>query len=178
VNTVTVLLGVLLVVASALCAVAIWAVTEFVKTAKSMRTLSDDLDQRLVPLLDKADVTVDAANAELLRIDGIVTRMEEVTDRVSATSRTVQEVANAPVEIVTDFADRVRHAWKTRKAPTSSPGSAVRADESDDEAPAENEASSQFTEVAETPASAAAGAVGATPEQVQARTAGSEEHDA
>lgn len=114
-NPVTVLLSVLLVVASALCAVAIWAITEFVKTARSMRSLSDNLDEKLVPLLEKADVTVDAANAELLRVDGIVTRVEEVTERVNATSRTVQEVANAPVEIVTEFADRVRHAWKTRK---------------------------------------------------------------
>lgn len=116
-NTATVLLSVLLVVASVLCGVAIWAVTEFVKTARSLRTLSDDLDVRLVPLLEKADVTVDATNAELLRIDAIVTRMEEVTDRVSNTSRTVQEVANAPVEIVTEFADRVRHAWRTRRTP-------------------------------------------------------------
>lgn len=118
-NTVTVLLSVLIVVATVLCGVAIWAITEFVKTAKSVRILSDDLDDGLVPLIAKADVTVDAANAELLRVDGIVTRMEEVTDRVSATSRTVQEVANAPVEIVTEFADRVRHAWKTRKTTTS-----------------------------------------------------------
>lgn len=121
-NTVTVLLSVLLVVASLMCAVAIWAITEFVKTAKSVRTLSDDMDVRLVPLLDKADVTVDAANAELLRIDAIVTRMEEVTDRVNSTSRTVQEVANAPVEIVSEIADRVRHAWKNRRAPAAETG--------------------------------------------------------
>ncbi len=81
------LLAVLLVVASALCGVAIWALTEAVKTARSPGSLADDLDTRLVPLLDKADVTVDAMNAELLRIDQIVTRVEEVTDRVSSTSR-------------------------------------------------------------------------------------------
>ena len=68
--------------ASALCGVAIWALIEAVKTARSAQLLADDLDARLVPLLDKADVTVDAINAELLRIDEIVTRVEEVTDRV------------------------------------------------------------------------------------------------
>ena len=111
----TALLGVLLVVASALCGVGIWALTESVKTAKSLRRLADDLDTRLVPLLEKADVTVDATNAELLRIDQILTRFEEVTDRVSSTTRTVQEVANAPGEIVNDLADRVRKAWRSRK---------------------------------------------------------------
>ena len=115
-NTVNILLGVLLVVATALCGFGIWALVESVKTARSVRRLSDHLDERVVPLLDKADVTVDALNAELLRVDVIVTRIEEVTDRVESTSRTVQDVANAPGEIVTDIADRVRRAWKRRQA--------------------------------------------------------------
>jgi hypothetical protein len=118
VQTVTVLLSVLIVVAVALCGVAIWALLEGVKTAKSIRTLSDNLDARIVPFIEKADVTVDALNIELLRVDAIVTRFEEISDAVESTSRTVQGVANAPVEIVTDIADRVRRAWKTRKHAT------------------------------------------------------------
>jgi hypothetical protein len=133
VSVTTGLLAVLLVLASALCGVAIWALTEAVKTVRSARLLADDLDTRLVPLLDKADVTVDAMNAELLRIDQIVTRVEEVTDRVNSTSRTVQEVANAPGEIVNDLADRVRRAWKTRKQPPREPADV--SDEPESEAP-------------------------------------------
>jgi hypothetical protein len=110
-----VLLIVLLAAASGLCGVGIWALTDLVKTSRSLRVLSEDLDERIIPLLEKADVTVDAMNAELLRIDQIVTRVEDVTERVNATSRTVQEVANAPAEIVNDLADRVRRAWKTRR---------------------------------------------------------------
>jgi hypothetical protein len=128
VDPVSVLLSVLIVVAVALCSVAIWAVFEGVKTARSVRVLSDDLDARLVPLLDKADVTVDALNAELLRIDNIVSRIEEVTERVESTSRTVQGVANAPGEIVTDIADRVRRAWKRRGAEATVAGEARRAE--------------------------------------------------
>jgi uncharacterized coiled-coil DUF342 family protein len=115
VSVTTALLAVLLVFASVLCAVAIWALTESVKTARSARQLADDLDERLVPLLEKADVAVDAMNVELLRIDQIVTRVEEVTERVSDTSRVVAQVANAPAEMVNDLSDRVRRAWKTRK---------------------------------------------------------------
>lgn len=118
----TALLGVLLVAASALCGVGIWALIESVKTARSVRQLSDDMDARLVPLLDKADVTVDAMNAELLRVDQILTQFEEVSDRVSSTTRTVQEVANAPSEIYNDLADRVRRAWKGRKQHTQAEG--------------------------------------------------------
>jgi hypothetical protein len=134
VSVTTGLLAVLLVLASALCGVAIWALTEAVKTARSARQLADDMDTRLVPLLDKADVTVDAMNAELLRIDQIVTRVEEVTDRVNSTSRTVQEVANAPGEIVNDLADRVRRAWKTRKQPSREPADVPVPDEPESEA--------------------------------------------
>lgn len=115
-NTTTVLLSVLIVIACATCGVAIWALSEAVKTLRSVRVLSDDLDARAVPLMDKLDVSVDAINMELLRIDAIVTRFEEISDRVDSTSRTVQDVANAPVEIVTDLADRVRRAWRTRKS--------------------------------------------------------------
>ena len=128
-NTMSVLLGVLLAVASVLCAVAVWALVELVRTARSVRVLADDLDARAVPLLDKADITVDALNAEMLRVDGIVTRFEEISDRVESTTRTVQEVANAPAEIVTDIADRVRRAWKHRKSQsTTSEGDDVAAE--------------------------------------------------
>jgi hypothetical protein len=111
-----VLLSVLIVVACATCGVAIWALSEAVKTMRSVRVLSDDLDARVVPLIDKVDVSVDAINVELLRVDAIVTRFEEISDRVDSTSRTVQDVANAPAEIVTDIADKVRRAWRNRKS--------------------------------------------------------------
>jgi len=134
VNTTTVLLSVLIVIACVLCGVAIWALSEAVKTARSVRVLSDDLDARIVPLIDKLDVSVDAFNAELLRVDAIVTRFEEISDRVESTSKTVQDVANAPVEIVTDIADRVRRAWRTRK--TAHPeGYGPAADQTDEAAP-------------------------------------------
>lgn len=114
-DTAAVLTIVLLVVASAVCGFVIWAVFELVKTLRSTRTFVEHLDASLVPILGKADVAIDAVNAELLRLDGIVTRVEEVTDRVSSTSRTVQEVANAPAEIVGGIADRVRKAFRRRR---------------------------------------------------------------
>jgi hypothetical protein len=112
----TILLGVLLAVATVACALGIWAFIEGARSARSLRVLSDHLDASMMPLLEKADITIDALNAELLRVDAIVSRVEEVTERMDSTSRAVQGVANAPAEIVTDIADRVRRAWKHRQA--------------------------------------------------------------
>ena len=127
----SILLGVLLALASVLCGFGIWALIEAVRTSRSLRVLADDIDARAVPLLDKADITIDALNAELLRVDTIVTRVEEITDRVESTTRTVQDVANAPAEIVTDIADRVRRAWKRNRA-ESAAHAAQRAAESEE----------------------------------------------
>jgi len=80
-----------------------------------MRALSDDVRTRLVPILEKADVTIDATNAELLRIDGAITKFEEASVRVSAASGTLSDIVQAPGEIVNGVADRVRRAWKDRR---------------------------------------------------------------
>jgi hypothetical protein len=114
-----VLLTALLVIASTLCAVGVWAAIEAARASRSLRVLADDLDAKAVPLLEKADITIDALNAELLRVDAIVSRVEGITDRVESTSRTVQGVANAPAEIVTDIAERMRRAWKRHQAEQS-----------------------------------------------------------
>jgi hypothetical protein len=79
--------------------------------------------ERLIPLLDKIDVTVDAANAELLRIDGILTQFEEVSDRVSSTTHAVQGAVNAPLDAVNAVGTGVRDViteWRrNRKNPQS-----------------------------------------------------------
>lgn len=102
-----VLLIVLIVAASVACAALTWLAFETVKTMRSVKLFSDDSRTRLVPLLEKADVTVDAVNAELLRIDGIVTRVEEATDRASDAAETVRDVASAPVELVKEVGVRL-----------------------------------------------------------------------
>lgn len=111
----SVMLVVALASASVLCGVAVWALRELVSTARSVRALSDDTRERLVPLLDKTDVTIDAVNAELWRIDGVITRFEEASERVGKASNAINEIVNAPADIVTDVADKVRKAWRERK---------------------------------------------------------------
>ncbi len=109
------LLSALLVAAIAACLVAIFALVETVRTLRSARTLIDDVDLKLIPLIEKADVTVDALNAELMRVDGIVTRFEEVSDHVGTTTRAVQGVVNAPVEVIAEAGSRLRRWLRARE---------------------------------------------------------------
>lgn len=123
------LLVVLLVAASVLCGVAIWALREMISTARSVRELSDDTRTRLVPLLEKADVTIDAVNAELLRVDAIITQVEEASARMSHASDTISDIVSTPAEIVNDVAGRVRRAWKDRRRAGDASGQAETAEE-------------------------------------------------
>ncbi len=100
----------LLLAAIVLCAVGIWAFVRLGLASRSMQTLADDLDERLVPLVDKADVTVDAMNAELLRLDMIVTQVQEVSGRVTSASNAVAAIVSAPVGAVNELSERLRKA--------------------------------------------------------------------
>lgn len=110
-----VLLTVLLVVASAACGAATWAFIEMARTMRSARILADGLTEKVPPILDKADVTIDAVNAELLRVDGIITRFEDAGERVSSATGTIHDIVNAPTELVSGVASRVRQAWRDRR---------------------------------------------------------------
>jgi hypothetical protein len=108
VNAESVLRIVLYVVLIGLSGTAIWALVHIVGTARSTRTLADDVDRSLVPLMDKANLTLDALNAEILKVDGIVAQIEEVSDRVGATTRGVEGVLGAPVAAVSGLGSGVR----------------------------------------------------------------------
>lgn len=125
-------LTVLLVAAIIVCALAVWALIELARTARSARSLADDTHERLMPLLDKSDVMVDAINAELLRIDAIITQVEEASARVSHASDTISGIVNTPAEIVTDMATRVRRAWKDRRRAAEQSADEQRREEDDD----------------------------------------------
>ena len=100
----------LTVVAIVLSCTAIYAVFLLVRTLKDLRVAVEDVRVRLVPLLDKADVTVDALNAELLRVDAIVTQAEEVGDAVS----TASDFIRSPVNKTAEGVARLIAAFKKR----------------------------------------------------------------
>jgi uncharacterized protein YoxC len=115
--TATTALGIAaLVAALVVSVVAVYALIESVRTMRSMQEFIDETNDRLQPLMEKADVSLDAINAELLRVDGIVTTLEEVSDKVGETTRTVHAVANAPKEVANAMGPRLRSAFRAAVA--------------------------------------------------------------
>jgi hypothetical protein len=103
------LLGIgLYVVLIALCLTGIWALVAVVRAARSTTRLLDHLDVKLPPLIDKASVTLDEVNIEMARVDGLVTQLEEVSDRVTSTTRAASEIVGAPAAAVAGLGDRAR----------------------------------------------------------------------
>ena len=92
-----VLLLILVAVAIAALGVTIWALVRAVDTMASVKRLADDADRDLPPLMAKADLTLDAVNDELGRVQGIVTQVKEVADSVTETKRTADRVVDDAV---------------------------------------------------------------------------------
>jgi len=67
----------------------------------------DEMRLRLLPLLEKVDVTVDAFDAELLRVDGIMTDIEGVSGAVSSAT----DIIRTPVGVVAGLGSRLAHAF-------------------------------------------------------------------
>lgn len=92
-------LGIALTVAAlALTFLALYALVVVIKAVREIQIAVEDVRVRLVPLLEKADVTVDAANAELLRLDAIVTQAEEVGEAVSSASDFIRSPVNTAAQ--------------------------------------------------------------------------------
>ena len=104
----TVLVGVLVVAATALAVAAIWGGVEIVGAARSLRSLSDRLACDLPPLMDKAEYTLDAVGAAVARADGVVAQIEEVSDRVSTTTRAAHDFVEGPVAAASGAVEGVR----------------------------------------------------------------------
>lgn len=97
-----------------LAGIGIYATVLLVHTLREARTFMSETRERLTPLLEKADVTVDAINVELLRLDGIVTQVEEVSGTVSSTTRVASELIRSPVNKVAEVGSKLLSAFRKR----------------------------------------------------------------
>jgi ABC-type transporter Mla subunit MlaD len=91
-----------------LTGVAVWGIREIVGSARSVRRLSDELEATLPGLIERADATLAAVNTELVRVNGVVTQLEDVSDRVSSTTRAAQGIVEAPAAAVAGLAEGAR----------------------------------------------------------------------
>lgn len=106
------LVVVALVVAIAALGVLIYALIEAIATLRVARRVARDIEERLPGLAEKADVALDAFNAELLRLDGIVGQVEEVTARVNAAATLIHELANVPTTAASIASEGIKTVWQ------------------------------------------------------------------
>ena len=109
-ETLDIVLTIVLVI---LASAAVYAVIVAISTLRSMKVLVDDLDEQLIPLLDRASDTLEAVNREVERVDGIVTQFEGVSDTVSATTRAASEAVRGPLSRVVGIRGGVRTFFAT-----------------------------------------------------------------
>lgn len=86
------------------------------KTSEEATKTMTEIRETTLPIVSKAEVTIDALNAEMLRVDGIITSLEQTSEKVATASETVTGLMNAPVEIVSGVTDRVLSMWRQKKA--------------------------------------------------------------
>lgn len=143
-------------VAFALVGVAlVWLVVELALTVRSGRKTLDKINTEIDPMMNRVNLTLDAANLEILRVDAILEDVSQITDTMANATTTVDKLAQAPVSAVSSVTDRVRNVLKSSKAGKSSAELAAARREAaaqPEEAPAEPEApAAEATESKEEP---------------------------
>jgi ABC-type transporter Mla subunit MlaD len=108
VDVASAVLLILYLVLVVLCGTGIWTLMTVSRAASSTRRLADELGRKLPPLIDNASSTLDGFNAEMARVDGLVTQLEEVSDKVTSTTRAASEIVGAPAAAVAGLGGRVR----------------------------------------------------------------------
>lgn len=119
----------------------IWLLVELVKTVKVARTTAEDMQAQLTPTLQNVDkivaditpamakvdplvervqLTVDAANLELMRVDSILEDVNGVTGALANTSAAIDNVTSAPLNMVNTMTDRLRGALRGRHSSATS----------------------------------------------------------
>lgn len=92
-----------------------YGVVELVRTMRSARTVLGDLHERLPVLLEDADVSANALTLELMRVDGIMDDVEQVSDTVGSATRAAEEAVQVPLQKAAEYAERVRRALKSAR---------------------------------------------------------------
>ncbi|HJW74431.1 MAG TPA: hypothetical protein VJ787_02000 [Thermoleophilia bacterium] len=96
-----------------LVVVAIGLVIALIRLAQTLNRvdkLVEDTDREMVPLLSRAQVTLDQVNSELGKVDEILASAVNVTSKVDATTNAVSSVVSAPAKKAAAFSAGVSQA--------------------------------------------------------------------
>jgi len=96
-----------------------WGVVRIVAAARSTQRLADQLYATVPGFIERADATLVTVNTELVRVNGVVSQLEEVSDRVTSTTRAAQEIVEAPAAAVSGLAKGARKFFEVLLSPRS-----------------------------------------------------------
>lgn len=66
-------------------------------------------------MVERASLAVDAANLEIMRLDGILENVDAITSSAASATEAVDTVANAPLKIVNAASEKLREALSGKK---------------------------------------------------------------
>jgi uncharacterized protein YoxC len=79
-----------------------WAMVWLGRASRSATRLLDDVGERAPALIEKADLTLDGINAELVRVDEIVNRVHDVSEAIGSTTDAAQSLVGSVGSRVTN----------------------------------------------------------------------------
>jgi len=85
------------------------------------------------PLMERINLTMDAANLEIMRVDEIMQDVSVITGHLADTSSTVNEITNVPLNAVNNVTNKVRGVFRSRSASSASADLAARKESVDSE---------------------------------------------
>lgn len=121
--------------------VVIWLVIELAITARNTRKTLKDVQesvdkavqdvnkitneiipavQKIDPMMERLNLTIDAANLELMRLDDIMSDVSEITSKGVKAANSIDTVTSAPLNLVNNVADKVRRRFGPKKASKNS----------------------------------------------------------
>lgn len=98
---------------------AISTIDELQPSIKNIENMVEEIQptiSKVDPLVDRVTLTIDSVNLEMMRVDEILEDVGQITGTVSKTMSTVDNVANAPLDIVTSVTKKVRQKFSPKYA--------------------------------------------------------------
>lgn len=81
---------------------------QVVRLLNSVNNFVKDTHKEVVPSLNKLQTTIDEINSELARVDTIVQSVQDVTEKVSTTTKVAQEALSSPLIKLAGFSTGIK----------------------------------------------------------------------
>lgn len=86
---------------------------------ENVKVMTDEIVpvvSKIDPMMDRLQLTVDSVNLEMMRVDGILEDVSDITSAASAATTAVDNITNAPIKAVSGVAARVKDALGGKSA--------------------------------------------------------------